>query len=328
MPTRPPSPPAPARPPASYAYIFPLAATLLLLASCILISSRTVFWFDELCTYYPATDPSFLHMLRAQTDLINSAPPVYTILMWAWAHVFGGSELSLRLASSLGFCAALLILFQLLRRAFGTFPAGFATLAWCTASTLVMKENAEARSYGLFVLELALAIAAYHALLTAPILTKKTAAANIAIHALLILTHYLAIFYGVAFCAAALAHELLTGRRRLRRILCIPAGYLAILPWLPIYFHHTEFTHPHGWIREPYLPDLLAGLNLGVPGLGLIALTLAAGYAITTLLTPRSAAPPAPSPAPFVVQPSGCPQPAAHPLLPLALALALVPLLM
>ncbi len=248
--------------------------------------------------------------------------------MWAWAHVFGGSELSLRLASSLGFCAALLILFQLLRRAFGTFPAGFATLAWCTASTLVMKENAEARSYGLFVLELALAIAAYHALLTAPILTKKTAAANIAIHALLILTHYLAIFYGVAFCAAALAHELLTGRRRLRRILCIPAGYLAILPWLPIYFHHTEFTHPHGWIREPYLPDLLAGLNLGVPGLGLIALTLAAGYAITTLLTPRSAAPPAPSPAPFVVQPSGCPQPAAHPLLPLALALALVPLLM
>ena len=315
--------------PRSYGYIFPLAGILLLLASCIQVSSHRIFWFDELCTYYPATDPSLLHMLRGQADLINSAPPVYGLLIWSWAHVFGGSELSLRLATSLGFASALLVLFRLLRGSFGTFPAGFATLTWFTASTMIMLQNFEARSYGLFVVELTLVATAYHALLTAPVVTRRITAAVIATSALFILTHYLALFYGSALIAAALAHEWLTGRRAWRRVLVIPLGYLAIVPWLPIYFRHTEFSRPHGWIRETYLPDLLAGLNLGVPALGLVGLTLAAGWAATTLLATRSASRSSASP-PLVPAGGEAASGAAGgaPLLCLACALAGVPILM
>src|SRR6266513_4889140 len=132
-------------------YVVPVLAALSLLVSCVLISDKKYFWNDELLSYYLLSDHSFRHMLVAFHDKINSAPPLYFILGWVWANIFGASELSLRLLSCLGICAGLLLMWVTLRRTFGFFPTAIGVLSVFCSLKIVLEQNVEARMYGLFV---------------------------------------------------------------------------------------------------------------------------------------------------------------------------------
>ena len=57
------------------------------------------FWYDEAVTASLAPLP-FDELVRALPDS-ETAPPLYYVLVWIWAHVFGSSDLALRSLSAL-----------------------------------------------------------------------------------------------------------------------------------------------------------------------------------------------------------------------------------
>src|SRR5262245_13657123 len=104
----------------------PTAAVIALTSMCVMSAFFLPFWFDELLTHYVVNDHSFSHMLAATGDLVNASPPLYFIVTWPLAQVFGATELPLRVYSSLGISAALLVTWSLLRRLYGAWPAAVA----------------------------------------------------------------------------------------------------------------------------------------------------------------------------------------------------------
>ncbi|MFC2173065.1 glycosyltransferase family 39 protein [Acidobacteriota bacterium] len=108
-----------------------------LVFSCILFSGRKYFWYDELLSYYLISDDSFIHMLRALADHVDSSPPLYYMLGWAWAKIFGTSELSLRMISCLGICLSCWIIYSLLKQVYTFWPALIGVLSVFCCSNLM-----------------------------------------------------------------------------------------------------------------------------------------------------------------------------------------------
>lgn len=133
-------------------YIIPVLAILSFTLSCIIISAKKYYWNDEFYSYYLLSDQTFWHMLSAFSDKINTAPPLYFILGWIWEKIFGSSELSLRLMSSIGISSGFLILWIMLRRTFDFFSVSLATLYVFCLSGVILDQNSEARMYGLYLL--------------------------------------------------------------------------------------------------------------------------------------------------------------------------------
>src|SRR5262245_65670489 len=104
----------------------PTAAVIALTSMCVMSAFFLPFWFDELLTHYVVNDHSFSHMLRATGDLVNASPPLYFIVTWPLAQVLGAGELPLRLYSSLGVSAALVLPWSLLRRQYWALPGAVA----------------------------------------------------------------------------------------------------------------------------------------------------------------------------------------------------------
>jgi uncharacterized membrane protein len=65
----------------------------------IIVINNQTFWSDESLTAYEARLPfgSMIHtVLRVETT-----PPLYFVLIWTWAHLFGNGEVALRSVSTL-----------------------------------------------------------------------------------------------------------------------------------------------------------------------------------------------------------------------------------
>ena len=91
-----------------------LAAVALVFASVIDATVR-YFWVDEILTATLVGDPSLPHMLRALADQVDTSPPLYYLLGWGWARVFGNEAMSLRILSGSFAAAAFIILWRALR---------------------------------------------------------------------------------------------------------------------------------------------------------------------------------------------------------------------
>src|SRR5262245_58044166 len=136
--------------PAKWEYAVPALAVVSLIASCVIVSSKSYFWTDELETYLLVGDQSFRHMMIAFGDKFTTVPPLYFVLGWLWAKAFGVTEVSLRLFSSLGMSVACVVTWIILRRNYRAWPSVFGTLGAFCLTDLVLAQNAEARMYGLF----------------------------------------------------------------------------------------------------------------------------------------------------------------------------------
>lgn len=242
--------------------IMPLTGALFLLVSCGLASSRRYFEIDELFTFYLATDPSLTHMLKALADQVDTSPPLYFILAWLWVKVWGSSEISLRLFSSLGMSLAFVMTWLVLRRTFGLWPASLGAAASFSLSLLIFQHNAEARFYGLFLGLAALALWQYHKAARREFAcSPKDFLANAAIHGSLVLTHNFGFLYSAIFLLAQL---MAAARQRvvpLPASLSILAGWLFFLPWLSPFLHQAKVGSPRSGIPMPTKMDLLASFG-------------------------------------------------------------------
>jgi hypothetical protein len=238
-----------------------LLACASLVASCVVWSRHKQLWADEVFTFVEFTDRSFVHLLRSAPRLGGAGMPLFYLTGWPWTHLFGSSPLALRMYSCLAMGAAFVILYRALRQRWQP-AAAFLGIAFAMFSnSILLDQNAEARSYGLYLLLAALAIACW--LRVADDLQPSP-------HILLLLALSqaglaLAHILGLAFCgillAALVVSDWLQFRRlRVRVYAAFLAGWFALLLWLPGIRSAMAAGKPHGWIPVPDYADLTAAL--------------------------------------------------------------------
>ena len=195
-------------------------------------------WYDETVTASLVRLP-FDEFLRALPDS-ETAPPLYYVLAWIWARVFGSSDLALRSFSAvigtLVVPAAFLAARELVSRRTGTLVALFATV-----SPLLVWYSQEARAYSLLVLLSTLSVYGFARVWEAP--SPRRVFFWAAVSCLAVTTYYFAIFLVVAEVAALLV------RYRFMRAIVYASGAIVALVALmaPLAFVQGR-TGNAGWI--------------------------------------------------------------------------------
>jgi 4-amino-4-deoxy-L-arabinose transferase-like glycosyltransferase len=166
-------------------------AALTVLAAILRFSTLDVqsYWFDEAVTV-GLVKSSFGHML-SKIGGSESTPPLYYMLAWLWARVFGSGEVGLRSLSALAGTAFVPVAYTaaatLASRRAGVIIAGLAAV-----SPLLIWYSQEARSYALLLLLASVSFLLFARALADP--RPRTLAAWTVASALALATHYFAGF--------------------------------------------------------------------------------------------------------------------------------------
>jgi len=120
------------------------------------------FWYDESFTWR-LVHLGFGRMFEVlpKTEL---TPPLYYILVWSWAKLFGTSEAGLRSLSALAGMLTVPVIFVVARKLISA-RAGVFAAALAACNPLLIWYSREARSYALLVLLAALSLLAFSHLL-------------------------------------------------------------------------------------------------------------------------------------------------------------------
>ena len=217
---------------------WPLAA-LLVLAAALRLSTLDLqsFWYDEAYTPVHVLHDSLSATLRSVVHSENS-PPLWYLLAWLDARVFGDGEIALRLPSALAGIATVAVAWGIGRELAGA-RAAAACAALVAVNPLFVWYSQEARAYALFVLLSALAILCFLRARTQPTCGRMAAFALCG--SLALLTHYFSVFLLVPMALVLLADR---GTRRA----ALPAvGVIAVVGagLLPLLIaqggHHTQW---------------------------------------------------------------------------------------
>lgn len=251
----------------NWEYLVPALAVMSLLVSCLILSSKRYFWNDELYSYYLLSDHSFIHMLSAFQDKINNTPPLYFILGWIWAHVFGATELSLRLFTSLGISIACIVVWMTLRRAYDFWSTSIGTLSVFCTSSIILSQNAEARMYGLF-----LAVCSF-GLLQFEINNRESRSSwwilisNFVINAAIVNTHLFGLFYSGAVLFSQIIADKYSSRFKPKIYLSIVLSWLSLILYIPSFLNQADAGNPRAWLSIPSLEDLINLFTISFPPL-------------------------------------------------------------
>jgi mannosyltransferase len=183
-------------------------------------------WFDEAVTAQ-LLRMDFGGLLEAIPDS-ESTPPLYYVLGWLWAQVFGTGEAGLRSLPALCGTATIGVVWALGRRLGGE-RAGLAAAALVAVNPMLVWFSQEARAYALLVLLAAIAALLWLRALERP--RPGRAAAWSIVAALALATHYYAVFV-VAPMALWLVVRAPGIRVRAAALAPVAAGLAALAPLL------------------------------------------------------------------------------------------------
>jgi mannosyltransferase len=141
------------------------------------------YWFDEALTAHLVGLP-FGDMLSRIPDT-ELTPPLYYVVAWPWAHVFGTHEAALRSLSALFGIATVPVAFAAARELFSKAAAALVAAALVAFNPLLVWYSQEARPYSLLVLLCALSLLFF---------ARRQPWAWAVVSALALLTHYFAAF--------------------------------------------------------------------------------------------------------------------------------------
>jgi 4-amino-4-deoxy-L-arabinose transferase-like glycosyltransferase len=158
------------------------------------------FWLDEAITVDLLRN-DLVGMLRAIPDS-ESTPPLYYLLAWPWAKVFGTGEIGLRAFSALCGTATVPVAYAA-GAALASRRAGLIAALLVATSPLLVWYSQEARAYALLVLCGALSFWLFASALRRP--TGGTLAGWAAASALALASHYFAVFPVAAEAALLIA---------------------------------------------------------------------------------------------------------------------------
>jgi mannosyltransferase len=243
------------------------------------------YWFDEAQAAHEL-HLSLGSMLSSMVDL-ETAPPLYFVLGWAWAHVFGADEVALRSLSALA-GTALIPIAYLCGRELVSRRAGLLTAAFVAVSPFMIWYSQEAREYML------LAAFCGASLLCFVRASRDPSRRNLAWWALFsvlaLLTHYFA-----GFLVAPEALWLLYIARNRASVIAVAVVGAVELALLPLLFGYaTASTVGFSWVTGTHLSTRLqevpVAFALGPPfdtsllSYGLIGAAVVAGLLIALLL--------------------------------------------
>ena len=232
---------------------------LVALASLIrlLVIDNQSFWMDEALTAYE-THSSFGGMLGTVAH-IETTPPLYFVLIWLWAHVFGSGEVALRSFSTLAGIALVPIAF-LSARELVSRPAGVLAAAFVAVNPFLVWYSQEARAYMLLA---ALSGASFLWFIRA---RENPNVRNVvwwaALSSLAVMTHFFA-----GFLVAPEALWLLWVSRG--RVVIVAVAVVAVVQAAMLPLALTDTSHGTGWIAK-------------VPRLSRVS-TMAAEWAVSLL---------------------------------------------
>src|SRR4051812_44780709 len=162
----------------------------------------------------------------------ESTPPLYYVLAWLWAKLFGTTEAGLRSMSALAGTLAVPVAWRAAREWFSP-AAGLIAAALVAVNPFLVWYSQEARSYALLVLMSALTLLFLGRALRNP--TRRALALWALTAALALLTHYFA-----AFLLVPEAVWLLWAHRG-RSAWLATGGVLAVrLALIPLALHHRD----------------------------------------------------------------------------------------
>jgi mannosyltransferase len=207
-----------------------------------LVIDNQSFWTDEALTAYE-THLGFGPMLHTVAH-IETTPPLYFVVIWAWAHIFGSGEVALRSFSTLAGIALVPIAFLSARELVSRW-AGVLAAAFVAVNPFLIWYSQEARAYMLLA---ALTGASFLWFIRA---RRDPSVRNLAwwaiCSALAVMTHFFA-----GFLVAPEALWLLCLSRRRAVIVSVGIVTAAQLAMLPLALIDT--SHAAGWIaRVPRL---------------------------------------------------------------------------
>jgi mannosyltransferase len=241
------------------------------------------YWYDEAQAAHEL-HLSLGSMLSSMVD-VETAPPLYFVLGWAWAHVFGAGEVALRSLSALA-GTALIPIAYLCGRDLVSRRAGLLTAAFVALSPFMIWYSQEAREYML------LAALCGAALLCFVRASREPSARNIARWAgfsvLALLTHYFA-----GFLIAPQALWLLYRARSRASVVAVVVVGLVEVALIPLLVSHATasllgfITGTHLSTRMQAVPIAFAlGPSLGnsLLGYGLIGAAVLLAIMIVLLI--------------------------------------------
>jgi mannosyltransferase len=202
------------------------------------------FWYDESYTV-DLVGRGFGDMLAAVPET-ESTPPLYYVLAWLWAKLFGTSEAGLRSLSAVIGTATVPVAWAAARELFESHRAALIAAALVAVNPYFVWYSQEARSYSLLVFAAALSLLFLARALRDP--SRRALALWAASAVLALLSHYFAGFLIVAEAAWLLyAHR--------RRDALVAAGLVGIagLALIPLALHQ----------RASQSTSFIAQLDLG-----------------------------------------------------------------
>jgi len=244
-------------------------------------------WFDEGYTAWVVSLPPAKVVEAIRVD---TAPPLYYLLLRQWVAVAGRSEVAMRLPSAVCAVAALGVMAAVVRRLFRDRWARAAAVALVACSSMQVAYAHEVRFYAL--MSLVGAIDLYVAIVACE--RERTAIGWLAVAAVawavsLWLNNIMAVYLG----CLGVAWLVLPGDRRVGRRLLDVAGVavlagLAFSPWVPALAAQARAIGANFWCQPPTGSDLIdmvervAGVNEAGEAVGGVAVLALAGAAVAT----------------------------------------------
>ena len=194
------------------------------------------FWMDEALTAYEAHLP-FGAMVNTVLH-VETTPPLYFVLIWAWAHLFGTGEVALRLISTMAGIALVPVAYLSARELISE-RGGVIAAALVALNPFLIWYSQEARSYMLLTLLSGLSFLWFQRALRDP---SRHALLRWAVFSgLALMAHFFA-----GFLVAPEALWLLWSARR--RAVGIAVGAVAAVQAAMLPFAFIDTGHGAGWI--------------------------------------------------------------------------------
>jgi uncharacterized membrane protein len=268
---------------------WPLAA-ITLVAALLRFSTLGLqsFWYDEAFTPVHVLHAGLGATLRGVAHTENT-PPLWYLLAWADARIFGTGAIALRWPSALAGTVTVPVVWAIARELSPRCAVAIAASALVAVNPLLVWYSQEARAYGLFVLMAALTMLCFLRALHEP--TRRRMAAFALSGSLALLTHYFALFLLIPMIAWLL------GERRCRRAALGAIAVLAVvgLALLPLIV--SQGGHGTQWIGQWALSSRLqavpqyyldgyygASLGHGIELLLALPILLGVGYGLWRVL--------------------------------------------
>jgi len=266
---------------ATWTLIAAAALAAFYLVTSIYIARHRLYWFDEIFIVRIAKLPSVAAMWRVLAAAGDTMPPGYHLMMRAWCHVFGYSEVATRLPSALAMVAGLLVTFDCARRLAGGL-SGLIAISLLTTS-LLPYYGYEARPYAFFFLLSALAFWIWSC--TAENSKRSAFFFGLALAAAVTM-HYYAVLNIVPYALWELARWK-PGRRPSPKLIAGLIGVAApmVVMW-PLATAFSRQFSSNFWAHPSFYE--LRTIFIGLFPDGMFLLALAAAWAGLTMLATRN----------------------------------------